>query len=1136
MSRRLACFFLVAIATLLLAACGDDGGTSTTEGAPGITGVTNGVAVDPYIVGAVFEEVAADGKILQPASTASNDVGQFTFPKGLTPGSIVRLKISQPGTHAGVPFEGMLKRRVLNEDIGQVVVNPLTTLVANGMTPADVSRLLSDAGFQVSPNQVYSNPMLELDGSRGQVGDTQLEKLHANMAVNALLQANGNYDMGPNELNDAGAFEILQEFGQAVKGMLNTTELNDLTTQFATDASLTEPLQLNDLIRSTVDQVRDLAQKTHAQMQANGGQFDRTQFASDLNQLKGQLHQVVRNYVQARQDANNNKPPVDGQTVFNDNCSMCHNIGNGGLMDLTGKGSLAQSKISGGHNNRQLATDELAALAAYLDNPGGGSSGGGNSGGNTGGGATPTDGPGLYANNCAACHGDLASSSKAGRSATAIQAAIDNNIGSMGYLTTLSNSEVQLIADALVVTDAGDTGGGNTPVDGPTLYSANCAGCHGDLSNTGKPGRTSTQIQAAIDGDVGGMGYLANLTMQEVQAIADALPAAPPVDPTLPPDGIALYNNECAGCHGNLANTSKPGRTAAEIQAAIDANIGNMGYLSSLAGEEVQAIADALPAPPAPTPGPVDGTTLYGSTCAGCHGDLTNTNKPGRSAAEIQAAIDGDVGGMGYLASLTVEEIQAIADTLPAPPAPTPGPVDGAALYGSNCAGCHGSLASTSKPGRTAAEIQAAIDGNVGGMGYLASLTAEEVQAIADTLPAPPAPTPGPVDGTTLYDSNCAGCHGSLASTSKPGRTAAEIQAAIDGNVGGMGYLASLTAEEVQAIADALPTPAPGPVDGAALYNNNCASCHGSLDNSQVSGSSASKIQNAIDGNKGSMGYLSTLSGAEVQMIADALNGVTTTPPGTTDGAALYASDCAGCHGSLSSSSKAGRSAAAIQGAIDGNVGGMGYLSILTTTEVQAIADALATSGGGNSGGPDYSNCTACHGQPPNGSTTPNTAGAHAAHKALSGVGSDCSICHTGANHNGQVDIGFPAAYDAKSGTATDNMNGQCSNIICHGGKTTPDWWSGSINVDSQCTSCHASGTNAYNSYNSGKHSKHIGKGYACTVCHNTAKMGNHFGDLTTAAFETSPASTIGGGATKVGSYSGSNCSNIQCHGSETWK
>ena len=61
-----------------------------------------------------------------------------------------------------------------------------------------------------------------------------------------------------------------------------------------------------------------------------------------------------------------------------------------------------------------------------------------------------------------------------------------------------------------------------------------------------------------------------------------------------------------------------------------------------------------------------------------------------------------------------------------------------------------------------------------------------------------------PLDGAVLYETNCAQCHNPLATSTKAGRTAAQIQAAIDNNVGGMGGLSFLTAEEVQAIADAL--------------------------------------------------------------------------------------------------------------------------------------------------------------------------------------------------------------------------------------------------------------------------------------------------------------------------------------------
>jgi mono/diheme cytochrome c family protein len=67
-------------------------------------------------------------------------------------------------------------------------------------------------------------------------------------------------------------------------------------------------------------------------------------------------------------------------------------------------------------------------------------------------------------------------------------------------------------------------------------------------------------------------------------------------------------------------------------------------------------------------------------------------------------------------------------------------------------------------------------------------------------------------------------------------------------------------------------TPGTGGLDGAQLYADNCQRCHGSLANSEKRGASAASIQDAIDGNKGSMGSLSSLTPEEVQAIADALN------------------------------------------------------------------------------------------------------------------------------------------------------------------------------------------------------------------------------------------------------------------------
>ena len=44
----------------------------------------------------------------------------------------------------------------------------------------------------------------------------------------------------------------------------------------------------------------------------------------------------------------------------------------------------------------------------------------------------------------------------------------------------------------------------------------------------------------------------------------------------------------------SIEEAARQALTAEEIQAAIDGNRGNMGFLSSLTPEEVQAIADAL--------------------------------------------------------------------------------------------------------------------------------------------------------------------------------------------------------------------------------------------------------------------------------------------------------------------------------------------------------------------------------------------------------------------------------------------------------------------------------------------------------------------------------------------------------------
>ncbi len=206
--------------------------------------------------------------------------------------------------------------------------------------------------------------------------------------------------------------------------------------------------------------------------------------------------------------------------------------------------------------------------------------------------------------------------------------------------------------------------------------------------------------------------------------------------------------------------------------------------------------------------------------------------------------------------------------------------------------------------------------------------------------------------------------------------------------------------------------------------------------------------------------------------------------------------------------------------------------------------------------------CTSCHASPPSGAATayPNVGGAHTTHIALNGAGTpvSCSTCHTGLgsgtlSHYNRTrptrvppaSVAFVTTYNAKTGTAAfDNSSLlRCTNVSCHGGQATPNWQTGSITVNTQCTSCHqlgtALGTPQYNSPYSGQHNRFEHASSACTVCHNTTTLAvDHFTSLNTQTMEGPASATIGGGSTNIaaGNYVPATRScTPSCHGTETW-
>ena len=287
--------------------------------------------------------------------------------------------------------------------------------------------------------------------------------------------------------------------------------------------------------------------------------------------------------------------------------------------------------------------------------------------------------------------------------------------------------------------------------------------------------------------------------------------------------------------------------------------------------------------------------------------------------------------------------------------------------------------------------------------------------------------------------------------------------------------------------------------------------------------------------------------------------GATPNNPNTTSHATVSASnlgtDCALCHGA----------------ALDG-VGGTGNAPSCLTGNAIFATSCHATSPVTHTG------CTSCHADFVN---SQRTTGAHAAHLALPNV--SCDACHSGGGADPATKMGASLhatttnGFSHFSSTAYWGRNGgfrfdavttsTCANVRCHGGQTTPSWFSApgsTINVDTDCAKCHQLGnagntpqTPEFNSYYSGLaddqstnlhlfHNDPNGTfrvafpnlaGITCRSCH-TLTTQQHFGGLALVGFQTTlgnkPGDTIHIPGTYVqdpltGNYPGT-CSNVACH------
>ena len=327
-------------------------------------------------------------------------------------------------------------------------------------------------------------------------------------------------------------------------------------------------------------------------------------------------------------------------------------------------------------------------------------------------------------------------------------------------------------------------------------------------------------------------------------------------------DGKTLFLQRCAGCHGADAEgkIGPPikGATLDRVVAATG-RVNLMADLASLDPDDLRAIVDALPpgAPVVALPeGASDGMVLFSTNCAGCHGpDASGRIGPairGVTGADITQAI-GRVPMMIAMKSLSTDSIGAIGDylsslgkgTMATGGTAATEALDGKVAFSMNCSGCHGPDAEgrIGPPirGMSIGKINDAL-GRVPMMAGLKMLGSAEIAAISRHLvsleDAALAMTGnGQVDGKAFFAASCSACHGEDASghigPNIRGHTADDVKAAI-ARVPMMVGVKSSTEGQIKAVgeyihglAEAPASAMPAPPDGAAVFAQRCAACHG---------------------------------------------------------------------------------------------------------------------------------------------------------------------------------------------------------------------------------------------------------------------------------------------------------------------
>ena len=248
---------VASLSSMLFIGCGESSGSS------GSTAATDGVLVDPYIVGSVLcEDKNKNGTCDtgEQVSTVTTATGEFSFSEALTAGSHIIIKTQ--GKHEGVTYDLNISGVVdANGTIN--VVSPLTTFETKGLTTTQIANILNEAAinenlklsdgtnWRITADKISSNPLANnlLDTKVGDLNESDLVTIQASLTTYGILKimkgsstlddlnASALYDSGMNENGHSEVHEITKGLLKNITSTLNKTLLENIKNTIDTGRS-----------------------------------------------------------------------------------------------------------------------------------------------------------------------------------------------------------------------------------------------------------------------------------------------------------------------------------------------------------------------------------------------------------------------------------------------------------------------------------------------------------------------------------------------------------------------------------------------------------------------------------------------------------------------------------------------------------------------------------------------------------------------------------------------------------------------------------------------------------------------------------------------------------------------------------